>query len=250
MSSWFDNEAIISSDDTEFGKNIKIGDNVKFCGKVIIGDNCIIEDNVIIGYNNLTKLREGYKENPTIIKDNVRIRSGSIIYMGCIISLNCHIGHNVVLREFTKIGNNSSLGTGVVCEGYTTIGHHTTIHAQTHLTAKMSIGSYVFVGPKVSTMNDRKIRYYRSNIKNSEDCGPVIGDGVAVGGGAIILPKVIIQIGAVVAAGSVVTKDVEKFTVVMGNPAKYYSLVCKEEIVDYLIPYYPKEYEIFKLKVK
>ena len=49
----------------------------------------------------------------------------------------------------------------------------------------------------------------------------VIEDDVWIGTGSIILPGVKIGKGAVVAAGSVVTKDVEAFTVVAGNPAKF-----------------------------
>ncbi len=48
-----------------------------------------------------------------------------------------------------------------------------------------------------------------------------ICDGVWIGARAIILPGVTIGEGAVVAAGAVVTKDVEPFTVVGGNPAKF-----------------------------
>ena len=48
-----------------------------------------------------------------------------------------------------------------------------------------------------------------------------ICDGVWIGSRAIILPGVTIGEGAVVAAGAVVTKDVEPFTVVGGNPAKF-----------------------------
>lgn len=47
-----------------------------------------------------------------------------------------------------------------------------------------------------------------------------ICDGVWIGARAIVLPGVTIGEGAVVAAGSVVTKDVEPWTVVGGNPAK------------------------------
>jgi len=195
-------------------------------------ENNIVEDNVHIGYNRLTKLRKGYKPNsPVKIGKNVHIRAGTIIYAGCEIGNNVHIGHNVVLREFTKIGNYSSIGSDVVCEGYTTIGHHTTIHAQTHITAKAIIGNYVFIGPKVTMMNDRKIRYYRSKVK-SEDCGPTIGNGVAIGGGAIILPEVTIGKGSIIGAGSVVTKNVPELEVWLGNPAKYYREVWSEEVID------------------
>ena len=48
-----------------------------------------------------------------------------------------------------------------------------------------------------------------------------IGDGVWIGARAIILPGVRIGEGAVVAAGAVVTKDVEPWAVVGGNPAKF-----------------------------
>jgi len=47
-----------------------------------------------------------------------------------------------------------------------------------------------------------------------------IGDRAWIGFRAIILPGVTIGEGAVVGAGSVVTKDVEPYTIVAGNPAK------------------------------
>jgi len=208
--------------------------------KIQIGPNCNIEGNVILGYDKLSKLRKGYekRDSTTIICDGVRIRSGSVIYAGCIVEANSHIGHNVVMREFSTLGVESSLGSGVVCEGYTHIGDHTTVHAQTHLTARMSIGSYCFIGPNVTTMNDRKIRYFLPNIKDSQDMGPIIGDGVAIGGGAIILPQVQIHMGCLIAAGSIVTKQCTRFGVYMGSPAVRVRNVKPEEVVDYLKSFY------------
>lgn len=55
----------------------------------------------------------------------------------------------------------------------------------------------------------------------------MVADGVWIGARAIILPGVTIGEGAVVAAGAVVTKDVEPWTVVGGNPAK----VIKERVL-------------------
>src|SRR3989304_1850218 len=163
---------------------------------LVLGRNCHIEEGVILGYDKLSKLRKGYeeKDKTVCIGDNVRIRAGTVIYAGCIIGNNSHIGHNVVLREFTRLGHDSSIGSGVICEGYTFIGDYTTVHAQTHLTAKLSIGDYVFIGPNVTTMNDKKIRYYRSEITDSEDQGAIIKDGVAIGSNAIILPQITIDI--------------------------------------------------------
>lgn len=56
----------------------------------------------------------------------------------------------------------------------------------------------------------------------------VIEDYVWVGTAAIILPGVTLKKGCVVAAGSVVTKDVEEFTIVGGNPAKFLKNRTKE----------------------
>lgn len=232
--SMFDMEAIKSSENVTLGKNLLIGENVKWVGEVVIGDNCIIEDNVIIGYDNLTRLREGYKKSPTIIGDNVHIRSGSVIYSGCILNERTHIGHNVLLREFTKIGDNTSIGSGCVCEGYTEIGHDVRIQAQCHLTSRMKIGNYVFMGALVSTMNDKKMRYARPEIEDSPDIGPVIGDGCAIGSSCIILPRVEVGFGSIIGAGTLVTKHLEPLGVYIGHPARYIRPVEYEEIPEFL----------------
>jgi acetyltransferase-like isoleucine patch superfamily enzyme len=198
-----------------------------------IGKDCIIEKGVIVGYANLTKLREGYKLKPTIIGDRTIVRSGAIIYAGCKIGSDCHIGHNTVVREFTTMEDHSSLGSNVVVEGYVTIGHHSIIHAQTHITAKMTIGNYVFIGPNVTTANDRKLRYHRSEI-TEQDEGPTIEDGVVIGAGAHILPKVQVGMGAFVAMGALVTKDVRPWMLVMGVPAKEVHHVDRSQVVDEL----------------
>ena len=201
---------------------------------MIRGKNCRIEKGVILGYGSLTKLREGYKlTSPVVLGDNVHIRPHSIIYNGCKIGNHVHIGHNSILREFTEIGSYSSIGSLVMCEGYTKIGHHSIVHSQTHLTAKMEIGSYVFIGPKVTTANDRRIRYFRPDIINP-DQGPIIEDGAVIGAGAALLPKVRIGKGAFVAMGAVVTKDVPPFTLVLGVPAKVVRRVNREEVVESL----------------
>lgn len=52
----------------------------------------------------------------------------------------------------------------------------------------------------------------------------VINDDVWIGAGSIILPGICIGKGAVIAAGSVVTKDVVEYSIVAGNPAKFIKL--------------------------
>lgn len=83
----------------------------------------------------------------------------------------------------------------------------------------ITIGNDVFIGPKVNliTINhdpdpDNRSATYGRPI--------VIEDKVWIGINATILPGVKIGYGAIIGAGSVVTKDVEPMTIVAGNPAR------------------------------
>ena len=83
----------------------------------------------------------------------------------------------------------------------------------------ITIGNDVFIGPKVNliTINhdpdpDNRSATYGRPI--------VIEDKVWIGINSTILPGVKIGYGAIIGAGSVVTKDVEPMTIVAGNPAR------------------------------
>ncbi|BBH21836.1 hypothetical protein Back11_31810 [Paenibacillus baekrokdamisoli] len=69
-----------------------------------------------------------------------------------------------------------------------------------------------------------------------------IGDDVWIGFGAIVLSGLCIGRGAIIAAGSVVTKDVEPYTIVGGNPAKKITRRFTEEaVVEHEAMLYSKE---------
>lgn len=106
------------------------------------------------------------------------------------------------------------------------IGDHVNINRDCFLNAggEITIGDWVLVGPKV-------VIYSQNHIIDGIDVpiscapdeyGPVtVGDDVWIGAAATILPGVTIGEGAVVAAGAVVTHDVEPFSVVAGVPARH-----------------------------
>jgi len=96
--------------------------------------------------------------------------------------------------------------------------------------ARVRIGNRVAVAERVtlvvsSTPNWSRIRPFVTSLHGCVE----IGDDAWLGTGCIILPNVRIGRGAVVGAGSVVTKDVRDFTVVAGVPAK---LMSKLDIPD------------------
>jgi len=79
-------------------------------------------------------------------------------------------------------------------------------------------GSNVSIGPEATILT----LGHDPRSATFEDRGRdvVIGDRVWIGYRAIILPGIMIGDGAVVGAGAVVTKDVEPFAIVAGNPAR------------------------------
>ena len=58
----------------------------------------------------------------------------------------------------------------------------------------------------------------------------VINDDAWIGTHAVIMPGVTIGKGAIVGAGSIVTKNVEAYTVVVGNPARFVKSISKEKV--------------------
>lgn len=86
------------------------------------------------------------------------------------------------------------------------------------------IGEHVMMGPEVVIL-DRNHRFDDparpiGEQGETESMPPVIGNNIWIGMRAIILPGVRIGDGAIIGAGSVVTKDVAPYTIVGGNPAK------------------------------
>ena len=112
----------------------------------------------------------------------------------------------------------------------------TTWRVRLHRWRGVKIGRGVWIGydaiietscPHLVTIRDRASIGIRVTIiaHNREQQGVVIEEDAAVGTGAIILPSVTIGRGAIVTAGSVVTKSVPRKTMVQGNPARPIAIV-------------------------
>jgi acetyltransferase-like isoleucine patch superfamily enzyme len=146
------------------------------------------------------------------------------------------IGHRARLGTAVLDGNNT-IGEEAVLFGRVRIGRHTTIgtrvilHATTREEGRIDIGRYCQLGPYVSSFAFKQntalvtpytnFRLFQGRLKNNYILSSVsIGNGVLIGHRAIILPGISIGNGAFVGAGSVVTKDVEEYSIVVGNPAK------------------------------
>lgn len=85
---------------------------------------------------------------------------------------------------------------------------------------KLTLGDRAAIGPGVIFILNSGPSASQIRSKMPEkDVFIVVGQDAWIGAGAIVLPGVTIGEGAVIGAGAVVTKDVDPFTVVAGNPA-------------------------------
>lgn len=104
---------------------------------------------------------------------------------------------------------------------------------------KIKIGNRVLIGPGTGLFTaihptDPEIR--ATGIEKGVDI--TIEDDVWIGGNATILPGVTIGKGSIIGAGSVVTKDIPKMTIAVGNPAKVIREITKEDKI-----YWQGEYD-------
>ena len=183
-----------------------------------IGPNSVIFDNVILGFP--SRVYIGQSGFPGVaIGEFATIRTGTVIYSGVTAGHHFSTGHNVLVRENTTLGNHVSLGTNVIIEGNCSIGDHCNLQSLVYIPTNTTIGSHVFIGPNAVLTNDKYPPHGGKNLN-----GPVIEDYVSVGANATILPGVKIGIGSLVAAGSIVTKDVPPDSLAIGSPSQIQDL--------------------------
>jgi acetyltransferase-like isoleucine patch superfamily enzyme len=130
------------------------------------------------------------------------------------------IWNYVVIGDGTKIGDRTRVGSFVDIGKNVIIGCNCSI--QTHVTISngCQIGNNVFIAPNTTLLNDKFPVSERLNP-------PIIEDNAVIGGCAVILPNVRVGKGAVVGAGSIVSKDVDPETVVKGVPIRL--MMTREE---------------------
>ncbi len=124
---------------------------------------------------------------------NFNIGKKSSVFMGC----SFDFGKNLAIGDYTTINARCRIHN----TGYINIGN------------SVSISQEVFI---ITADHDPNSEMFEGRIK-----GVSIDDFAWIGTRAIILPGVKIGKGAVVAAGSVVTRDVLPYTIVGGIPAKF-----------------------------
>ncbi|MCX7832464.1 MAG: acetyltransferase [Actinobacteria bacterium] len=231
---------VVIEEDVSIGDGTEIGNYVVIKSGTRIGKNCIIGDFSLLGKKPaLSPMSTAIgKINLLEIGDNVKINSFAILFAGSKIDDGCVIGDRATIRERVTIGRESVIGLNVCIENDTSIGSRCRIQTNAYITAYTIVEDYVFIAPCVTTTNDNYMGRTKKSVEMMK--GPVIRKGARIGGNAILLPGVVIEKEAFVAAGSVVTKDVPEKSVVKGVPARPFKEVPEEELLIYQ-NYYEEE---------
>lgn len=140
------------------------------------------------------------------------------------------IGNFVMIRSSTVIGEGCTIGSYVDIEGEVVIGNHVSLQSGVYVTRGVIIEDDVFCGPRVITMNDKRIVHRRPGLV-WERAAPRILRAARVGGGSVLLPGVTVGENAMVGAGSVVTRDVPDRAIVVGNPARVVGTVPDDQLI-------------------
>jgi len=143
----------------------------------------------------------------TSIWNQAQVRERARIGAGCVIGKNVYIDTDVVVGDRVKIQNNASLYHGVTIE------------------------DGVFIGPHVCFTNDKVPRAVNPDGSPKADSdwevSPIlVRVGAALGANSTILPGVTVGRWAMVGSGSVVTRDVDDYALVVGNPARRIGSAC------------------------
>ena len=179
------------------------------------GKNCEFQHGCIVGFR--------YKPDcyPFRIGNDGRIRAGTIIYGDVQAGDDFQTGHNVMIREFTFFGSHIVIGTNTIIDGNVSVGNFVKIESNVYIPTHVRIGSRVFIGPGVVMTNDKYPQKMRDEY---EPEGPILEDGVTLGGGVVMVPGITIGRGSFVAAGAVVTKNVPPMTFVKGVPCEFFPM--------------------------
>ena len=115
-----------------------------------------------------------------------------------------------------KIGRDCNICDHVFIENEVIIGDRVTIKSGVQIWDGVVLEDDVFIGPNVTFTNDK---YPRSGNSSFKLFRTIVNKNVSIGANATILPGLTIGESAVIGAGSVVTKSVNPFALVFGNPA-------------------------------
>lgn len=141
-----------------------------------------------------------------VIDSGASIGEGTRIWHFCHVMPGAIIGQNCILGQNVFVDNNVSIGNGVKIQNNVSVYNGVKLEED------------VFIGPSVvftNVINPRSFIERKNEFKNT-----LVKRGASIGANATIICGITIGEYAMIGAGAVVTKDVEAYALVVGNPGR------------------------------
>lgn len=155
---------------------------------------------------------ESYIHPSAIVEETAQIGKGTKVWVNSQIRRDAKIGENCIVSKDTYIDEGVSIGDDCKIQNGVSIYHG------------VKIADKVFIGPNAAFTNDMYPRAFSQDWKVTETS---IKEGASIGANATIVCGVTLGEYCMVGSGSVVTKDVPKQALVVGNPAHVIGYVCR-----------------------
>lgn len=218
----------------QLGANCRLGHHVVIHADTRIGNDVRIDDHATLGKLPMRAANSATTQEqdlpPLSVGDLCIVGTGVVLYRGAAIDAKVLMADLCTVRENVSIGRGTIVGRGVTVENFCTVGRFCKLESECYLTAYSTLEDRVFVAPGVVTSNDNFVGRTAERFKHFK--GVTVRKGGRIGAGSVILPGIEIGEDGLVAAGSVVTRDVPPRTIVLGSPAKAWRPVPVEQLLE------------------
>ena len=223
---------LLLGDQVVLPESVWLGGHVVIHAGTVIGEGVTIQDGAVLGKPlALGPLSVADRSVPValVVEDGAMICAGAVVLAGARVGASAVIGDQAHVRERVTVGEQSVVGRGSAIDNDVAIGARVRIQTSCYLTAFSRVEDDVFVAPGVTTTNDNTMARHERGVALA---GATLRRACRVGGAAVLLPGIEIGEEALVAAGSVVTRDVAPRTVVMGAPARMIREVAEADLLE------------------
>jgi UDP-2-acetamido-3-amino-2,3-dideoxy-glucuronate N-acetyltransferase len=160
----------------------------------------------------MSEMREDSRFPGVLIHESSYVDGGAIVRQGTKIWHFCHILPGTVIGENCSIGQNVMIGPNVK------LGNGCKIQNNVSLYAGVELADDVFCGPSCVFTN---VNNPRANVSRKDEFRPTrVGRGASIGANATIVCGHPLGEYCFIGAGTVVTRDVPDFALIVGNPAR------------------------------
>jgi acetyltransferase-like isoleucine patch superfamily enzyme len=192
---------------------VELNGDVTIYPNVSLGEGSVVYGPCVLGH---PPRGRAPGELPLTIGKGATIRAFTTIYAGVTIGDRFQTGNSAVILTDNQLGDDCSVGTCAALDCGNRIGNRVKIHTHAGMECA-TLEDDVYIGPGARLLDDPHVPCPRS-----KECvgGVKVRRFGVVGADATVLAGLTVGERAVVAAGALVTRDVEPGMIVAGNPAR------------------------------